>query len=99
MSKLKKLGSNMTEIIYGEFPNRTCILYSYDTPVAGFCNDIGAFRTNRSYSQTTTKHINKYFVIKAINTVATSCDIGQPVSPTEIKAIIKAAYALEVEAV
>ena len=94
MSKFKKLGSNMTEITYGEFPNRTCILYSYETPVAGYCNDIGAFRTNRSYSQTTTKHINKYFGI-----VATSSDIGQPVSPTEIKAILKAAYALEVEAV
>ena len=94
MSKLKKLGSNITEITFGEFPNRTCVLYSYDTPVAGYCNEIGAFRTNRSYSQTTTKHINKYFSI-----VATSSDIGKPVSPTEIKAILKRAYALEVEAV
>ena len=87
----------MTEITYGEFPNRISILYSYETPVAGFCNEVGVrgyFKTNRFHSQTTTKHINKYFGI-----VATSSDIGQPVSPTEITAILKRAIALEVEAV
>ena len=57
MSKLKltQLASNMTEIKF----DSVSILFSYETPVAGWDND-GAFRTSEHYSATTTKHINKY---------------------------------------
>ena len=57
MSKLKltQLASNMTEIKF----DSVSILFSYETPVAGWDND-GAFRTSEHYSATTTKHVNKY---------------------------------------
>lgn len=60
--KLKQIGSNMTEVEFGA----TTILFSYSTPVAGFHpvhkpNEAGHFKTSQWYSQTTTRHINKYF--------------------------------------
>ena len=57
--KLKQLGSNMSEIELGSFPNNTSIMFSYSTPVAGY-DSKGAFRTDEHYSPTTSKHINKY---------------------------------------
>jgi len=65
--KLKKLASNMTELTLS---NGDTVLYSYDTPVAGW-DETGAYRTNKFFSQTTTKHINKYLGGK---------DIGRQVS-------------------
>ena len=65
--KLKKLASNMTELTLS---NGDTVLYSYDTPVAGW-DEVGAYRTNKFFSQTTTKHINKYLGGK---------DIGRQVS-------------------
>jgi len=53
--KLKVIGSNMTELNI----NGVSVLFSYSTPVAG-SDEKGAFRTNKHYSATTTKHINKY---------------------------------------
>ena len=50
---LKSIGSNMTELEVGN----TSILFSYQTPVAGY-DDQGAFRSNDWFSMTTTKHIN-----------------------------------------
>lgn len=37
----------------------TAVLYSYDTPVAGYDHE-GAFKTAQWYSSTTTRHVNKY---------------------------------------
>ena len=65
--KLKKLASNMTELTLS---NGDTVLYSYDTPVAGW-DEVGAYRTNKFFSQTTTNHINKYLGGK---------DIGRQVS-------------------
>ena len=53
--KLKTIASNMTELNF----NGVSIMFSYDTPVAGW-DDQGAFRTSKHYSPTTSKHINKY---------------------------------------
>jgi len=58
---IKPLASNMTELNI----NGVSILFSYQTPVAGW-DDGGAFRTKEWYSQTTTRHINKYLGGKAI---------------------------------
>lgn len=55
--KLKKVGSNMTELQLGHLR----VLVSYSTPVA--CQDTvnGAFyRTAKRWSNTTSKHINKW---------------------------------------
>tara|TARA_R100001460_G_scaffold29619_2_gene58900 strand:+ start:10401 stop:10628 length:228 start_codon:yes stop_codon:yes gene_type:complete len=53
--KLKPIGSNMTELNI----NGISILFSYETPVAGY-NSNGPFKTDQHYSKTTTRHINKY---------------------------------------
>ena len=85
--KLKVIGSNMTEL---NIPNTNkerrmgwngvCVLFSYNTPVAGW-DDKGAFRTNKHYSATTTKHINKYLGGK---------DIGRKVDQDYIDSIVEA---------
>lgn len=53
--KLNNLGSNQNEVTIGE----ATILFSYNTPVA--CNMGGKFyRTAKSWSRTTSKHINAW---------------------------------------
>ena len=54
--KLRQIASNMTELAV----DNTSILFSYETPVAGW-DDHGAFETENYYSVTTSKHISKYF--------------------------------------
>ena len=74
--KLNKIASNITELTLG---NNT-IYFSYNTPVCGF-DDEGAFRTDEHYSQTTSKHINKYLGGK---------DIGRVVSQDFINNLVGA---------
>lgn len=55
---IKPLGSNQTLLITNHGYE---ILYSYETAVAGYNPTLGLhFRTTKRYSNTTTKHINKY---------------------------------------
>ncbi len=54
--KLKKIGSNMTEL----WTDSACVLFSYDTPVAANNFGEGFVRTSTKHSQTTTRHINKW---------------------------------------
>lgn len=54
--KLSPIGSNMTELQIGDLT----VLFSYKTPVA-YENENGkCFRTSHSWSNTTSKHINKW---------------------------------------
>ena len=55
--KLTPIAANQTLISYN---NGREVFFSYKTPVAGYCPDKGYLRTEDWYSQTTTKHINKY---------------------------------------
>ena len=71
---LKSIGSNMTELDVGN----TSILFSYQTPVAGY-DDQGAFRSNDWFSMTTTKHINKYLGGK---------DVGREVDQSYIEGLV-----------
>ena len=48
-------GSNQTILKTGSRE----VLFSYETPVAGF-DGTNWFRTEEKFSRTTTKHINKY---------------------------------------
>lgn len=63
--KLTPLASNMTELeivpANDVTKDSTWILFSYSTPVAGSSPDRGNFKTAKWYSQTTTRHIKKYF--------------------------------------
>ena len=62
--KIKQIGSNQTLLIIGQ---RDEVLFSYETPVAGFTTKPipgsehgGWYRTDKKYSVITSKHINKY---------------------------------------
>jgi len=55
------------------------ILFSYETPVAGW-DDKGAFRTEQKFSATTSKHINKYLGGK---------DIGRTVKQSYISGLVE----------
>jgi len=58
--RLKQIGSNKTELTYrNEAGEDITILFSYETPVAGY-DEHGAFRTDEKFSRTTSKHINGY---------------------------------------
>ena len=70
--ELKQIGSNMTELTV----NGTSILFSYETPVAGYDSQ-GAFRTDKHYSSTTTKHINKYLGGKGVGRILSQELINQ----------------------
>jgi hypothetical protein len=54
---IKPLGTNVTLLVTNHGYE---ILYSYETPVAGYSPLLGWFRTTQRYSNTTTRHINKY---------------------------------------
>lgn len=55
--KLRVIGSNMTEVE----TEKAVVLFSYSTPVAACMNDGSGFiRTNKKWSVTTSKHINKW---------------------------------------
>ena len=57
--KLNNLGANQTEI---EMDGKT-VLFSYKTPVAAWIGngtEFGYFRTNKKWSVTTSRHINKW---------------------------------------
>ena len=54
---LRQIGSNQTELTLN---NGNSIFFSYETPVAGYNDEIGFFRTATYYSKTTSRHINAY---------------------------------------
>ena len=54
--KVKQLAANMTEVELGDFT----ILFSYETPVAAHEAGVGVFKTDKKWSATTSKHINKW---------------------------------------
>jgi hypothetical protein len=58
--KLKQLGSNQTELVLND---GTQVLFSYETPVACL-KDAVLFRTDKKWSQTTSRHINKWTASK-----------------------------------
>ena len=74
MFKLNPKGSNMNEVVVeGKY-----ILFSYQTPVAGW-DELGAFRTDKKFSQTTSKHINKYLG---------GADVGRTVPQSYIEELV-----------
>lgn len=56
--KIKQLGSNQTLLTTN---HGWLILYSYETPVAGYNSILQTyFKTDKKWSRTTTKHINSW---------------------------------------
>jgi hypothetical protein len=54
--RIKPITSNMTELVLND---GTQVLFSYQTPVASW-KDGQFFKTERKWSNTTTRHINKW---------------------------------------
>lgn len=61
--KLNPIGSNMTEIESGDYT----VLFSYQTPVAYHKAGEGFAKTNKHWSATTTRHINKWLEYHGYN--------------------------------
>jgi hypothetical protein len=55
--ELKKIAANQTQI---NLASGTQVLFSYETPVAARMADGRTYRTSKTYSPTTTKHLNKW---------------------------------------
>ena len=55
--KVQHVGRNQTEVTLAD---GTCVLFSYQTPVAAIVPGKGWIRTAYKWSATTTKHINAW---------------------------------------
>jgi hypothetical protein len=79
--KLTPIAANMTEL---ELTDGTTVFFSYKTPVAGFIPGQGVFRTEEFFSQTTSKHINKWIRMQhpdATQTIVSQKKIERFVEP------------------
>lgn len=54
--KLRKISTNATELSIGD----NTVLFSYSTPVAAHVPPEGYLRTDRTFSKTTSRHINTW---------------------------------------
>jgi hypothetical protein len=55
--KLTPIAANRNIVTFND---GTEVFFSYETPVAGYSNELGYISTKKWYSSTTTRHINKY---------------------------------------
>ena len=64
--QLTPIAANQTEL---SFTNGAQVFFSYKTPVAAYCPLRGYIRTEKFWSSTTSRHINKW--LKGITEVTT----------------------------
>lgn len=81
--KLNPIGSNMTEIEIGD----KTILFSYKTPVAFHEAGIGYTKTNKFWSVTTSRHINKWLKLNGFDAVRG--DTLRELDQTELDGMVK----------
>ncbi len=55
--KLSPIAANRNIVTFND---GTEVFFSYETPVAGYSPVLGYVKTDKWYSSTTTRHINKY---------------------------------------
>ena len=65
--KLTPIAANQTSV---SFNDGTEVFFSYKTPVAAYLPDKGYVKTEKFYSVTTSRHINKYLPTKDVPTVS-----------------------------
>ena len=63
--KLHSFANNRTVLIFNG--GTTEVFFSYETPVAGFSDKLVWVKTDKWYSSTTTRHINKYLTDANVN--------------------------------
>jgi len=61
--RLKPIGPNVNEVTVGELT----VLFSYQTPVAAFVPGEGYLVTDKKWSNTTTRHINKWLASMGVD--------------------------------
>jgi hypothetical protein len=75
--KLKSIAKNQTELTYTSLYHEVTFLFSYETPVCQFVKNTKTgttilFKTDKKFSQTTTRHINQFidrYPAKKIETI------------------------------
>ena len=65
--KLTPIAANQTSVTFND---GTEVFFSYRTPVAAYLPDRGYVKTEKFYSVTTSRHINKYLPTKDVPTVS-----------------------------
>ena len=68
--KLTPIAANQTSV---SFNDGTEVFFSYKTPVAAYLPSKGYVKTEKFYSVTTSRHINKYLPTKDVPTVSEEC--------------------------
>ena len=88
-----KLHSYATNRTLLTFDDGNEVFFSYETPVAGYSNELGYVRTKSWYSSTTTRHINKYIYDGHPDTLTFKCtEVDQSVLNNLIKEHIPSRY-------
>tara|TARA_R100001463_G_scaffold110490_1_gene165244 strand:- start:20 stop:286 length:267 start_codon:yes stop_codon:yes gene_type:complete len=87
--KLQSFAANRTLLT---FDDGTEILFSYETPVAGYSNELGYVRTDKWYSSTTTRHINKYLYNGSSTLTVTFKEVPQETINNLVKEQIPTRY-------
>ena len=77
--RLTPIKSNMTEVTIGD----KTILFSYGTPVA-YCSWDGYYKTNRKWSNTTSKHINQW-----LNSYGATKEDAREINQSELDNLVK----------
>ena len=65
--KLTPIAANQTSVTFND---GTEVFFSYKTPVAAYLPEKGYVKTDKFYSVTTSRHINKYLPTKDVPTVS-----------------------------
>lgn len=71
--KLRQIASNQTEVVIGKYT----VLFSYQTPVAAFCEGQGFIRTQKKWSTTTSRHINTW--LRENNAIDVAREVDQSI--------------------
>ena len=88
--KLHSFATNRTLLT---FDDGTEVFFSYETPVAGYSTKLGYVKTNKWYSSTTTRHINKYIYDSHLDTLTFECtEVDQSVINNLIRECIPNRY-------
>ena len=65
--KLTPIAANQTSVTFND---GTEVFFSYKTPVAAYLPEKGYVKTEKFYSVTTSRHINKWLPTKEVPTVS-----------------------------
>jgi hypothetical protein len=65
--RLRSIAKNQTELTFNMYHGQMTVFFSYETPVAYLFDGNYARKTEKRFSNTTTKHINAFFARYGFN--------------------------------